>query len=347
MTHLQILQAIAADPKDLVLCTVMRVQGSAPRHAGAKMLVGRAGRLLGSIGGGRGEALVLAACQDALVSGQLRVLELDMQGLEVEGPAMVCGGTSRILVEPLGSPAPYQAALELLRKGRPALLVKHLETGETNLLDGTSAWAEGSQNDTALQPARLALQSRRPVLAEAQGILYDPLLPQEKLLILGGGHVGCALAALAPGLGFQVTVGDDRPDFLAPGRFPAAVATLGGTYSDIVTAFPFDASTFVVIVTRGHLNDLECVRAVLPRPYRYAGFMGSQRKTRLVLDQVTKGVFEPSKVEALRAPIGLEIGAETPEELAVAIAAELIAARRGSGCLEATHGARQARRQAP
>lgn len=347
MTHLQILQAIAADPTERVLCTVMRVKGSAPRHAGAKMLVGRAGRLLGSIGGGRGEALVLAACLDALASGQSRALELDMQGLEIEGPAMVCGGTSRILVEPLGAPAPYRTALELLRKGQSALLVKRLKTGETALLDGNGEWAEGSLTGIDLQSARHALQSGRPVLAEEQGLLYDPLLPQEKLLILGGGHVGCALAALAPGLGFQVTVGDDRPDFLAPGRFPAAVATLGGTYTDIVATFPFDASTFVVIVTRGHLNDLECVRAVLPRPYRYAGFMGSQRKTQLVLDQVAKEALDPLKLTALRAPIGLEIGAETPEELAVAIAAELIAARRASACLEIVHGARQARRQAP
>ena len=344
---LRILQAIAADSTKLVLCTVLRVKGSAPRHAGSKMLAGREGRLLGSVGGGRGEALALATCADLLGGGRPTVLELDMQGLDVEGTTMVCGGTSRLLVEPLGDRTPYLSALKLLQKGEAALLVKRLATGETALMDGHGAWVEGYLEGVDLPSACHALASGHPVLADEEGILYDPLLPEEKLLILGGGHVGCALAALAPGLGFQVTVGDDRPAFRSPGRFPPSVDTLGGTYADIVAGFPFDLFTFVVIVTRGHLSDLECVRAVLPRPHCYAGLMGSLRKTRLVLEQVAAEGFDPMKVEALWAPIGLEIGAETPEELAVAIAAELIAARRNSECLEAVHGARKARRQVP
>ena len=344
---LGILQAIAAGPTELVLCTVLRVKGSAPRHAGSKMLAGRDGRLLGSVGGGRGEALVLAACADLLGGGRPTVLELDMQGLDVEGSVMVCGGSSRVLVEPLGSRLPYVSALELLKRGEPALLVKRLATGETALMDGQGAWVEASMKDADLPSAVQALASGYPVLVEEEGILYDPLLPAEQLLVLGGGHVGCALAALAPGLGFQVTVGDDRPAFLAPGRFPPGVVTLNGTYSDMVARFPFNTATFVVIVTRGHQSDLECVRAVLPRPHRYVGLMGSLRKTRLVLEQVAAEGFDPRSVEALRAPIGLEIGAETPEELAVAIAAELIAARRNTECLAAVHGARQARRQVP
>ena len=344
---LRILEAIAAAPTELVLCTVLRVKGSAPRHAGSKMLAGREGWLLGSIGGGRGEALVLATCADLLGGGRPTILELDMQGLDIEGSTMVCGGTSRLLIEPLVSRAPYLGALRLLQKGEPALLVKHLATGETALMDGRGEWVEGSLKDADPQTARHALDSGYPLLLEEAGLLYDPLLPEEKLLILGGGHVGRALATLAPGLGFQVTVGDDRPAFLEPGRFPPGVATLCGTYADLVAGFPFDRSTFVVILTRGHLSDLECVRAVLPRPHRYAGLMGSLRKTRLVLAQVAAEGFDPLSVEALRAPIGLEIGAETPEELAVAIAAELIAARRQSQCLEAAHGARKARRQVP
>jgi xanthine dehydrogenase accessory factor len=341
---LAILKAIAAEP-ELVLCTVLRVKGSAPRHAGSKMLAGPQGRILGSVGGGRGEARALATCAQVLAGAPATLLEIDMQGLEAEGPDMVCGGNSLILVEPLAAREPYLAALELLRQGQPALLVKHLATGATGLMDGQGQWVQGGLAGADPASARQALASSKPVLAEP--LLYDPLFPEEKLLILGGGHVGCALAALAPGLGFKVTVGEDRPDFLAPARFPAAVAGMAGSFTDIVDRFAWDVATSVVIVTRGHLSDLECVRAVLPKPYRYAGFMGSARKTRLVLEQVATEAFDPLKVAALRAPIGLEIGAETPEELAVAIAAELIAARRQAPCLEAAHGARKARRQVP
>jgi xanthine dehydrogenase accessory factor len=242
------------------------------------------------------------------------------------------------------SKAPYAAARALLLKGERALLVKRLSTGEAAVLDGGGNCLHGSM--PGFDPALLAqaLETGHPLLAEDADLFCQPLLPREKLLILGGGHVGRCLAGLAPGLGFAVTVGDDREAFLEPGRFPAEVATLGGSFTEIVGRFPFDASTYVAIVSRGHLCDLECVRAVLGRPYRYAGFMGSRRKTRLILDQVLADGHDPREVDALFAPIGLEVGAETPEELAVAIAAELIAVRRNAGLLGASRQDRKARR---
>ena len=329
---LEILRAISERPEALVLCTVLAVKGSAPRHPGSKLLVDAAGPVLGSVGGGRGEAMVLAACREVLAGGAARVLTIDMQGLEAEGPDMVCGGTSRILLEPLGGRGPYRKALAILERGERALLVKRLATAEVI--------REGADPERA----RAALESGHPFLDETAGLFYDPLLPPDKLLILGGGYVGRALAALAPALGFAVTVADDRDAFLGPERFPPGVATLSGGYTEAVARFPIDPSTYVVIVSRGHLCDLECVRAVLGRPYRYAGFMGSLRKVRLVLDQVRADGRDPAEVDALCAPIGFEIGAETPEELAVAIAAELIAARRRAPAAAAAHQARKARR---
>ena len=93
-------------------------------------------------------------------------------------------------------------------------------------------------------------------------------------------------------------------------------------------SFPFDSATYVVMVTRGHLTDLECVRALLPRKYRYAGFIGSERKAKLLREQLAADGFEQAKIDALHAPIGLAINAETPAELAVAILAEIVAVRR-------------------
>lgn len=342
---LEIVKALAAGTAPRVLCTVLQVKGSAPRHAGAMLLAGPEGLLLGSVGGGRGESRVLAACREPM-AGPI-VLEIDMQGTEAEGPAMVCGGTSRILVEPAVPAAPYRAALELLQRGERALLVKRVDTGETGVMDPSGAWAHGNLEDADPVLAAQALATGHPLLAEAEGIFFGPLSPREKLLILGGGHVGRALAALAPGLGFQVTVADDRSEFVEPGRFPAGVATLCGSFTSVAAGYAFDPSTYVVIVTRSHLCDLECVRAVLGRRYRYAGFMGSSRKTRMVLSQVAAEAFDPLKVEALCAPIGLEIGAETPEELAVAIAGELIAVRRDAGWIQARIPARKARRGTP
>jgi xanthine dehydrogenase accessory factor len=237
--------------------------------------------------------------------------------------------------------------LDLLARGERALLAKRPSTGETAVMDGDGRWVAGTLGGVDPAAARRALDTGHLFLAEGEDYFLDPLFPQEKLLILGGGHVGRALAAIAPGLGFLVTVADERPEFVEPGRFPAGVATRSGSFTEAVAAFPFDPSTYVVIVTRGHLCDLECLRAVLPRTYRYAGFIGSRRKVRLHIDKVLSEGFDPAKVEALCAPIGLDFGAETPAELAVAIAGELIAVRRGAGSLAALHQARRDRRRAP
>ena len=346
--NIPILQALASGRRDLVLCTVLRVKGSAPRHPGSWMLAGPEGLIAGSVGGGRGEAAALTASYERAGGSEPRLLEIDMQGTDAEGPDMVCGGTSLVLVEPVVSPEPYRAALDLVRRGERALLVKRLATGEVTATDEGGRPLAGSLDLGGVDPEKLrrALDAGRPLLAEEDGIYFDPLLPREKLLILGGGHVGRALAALTPGLGFAVTVADDRSEFVESGRFPAEVSTLCGPFGEIVEAFPFDHATYVVIVTRGHLADLECVRAVLPKSWRYAGLIGSRRKSRLLLEQVLSDGFDRDKVAALRTPIGLPIGAETPEELGVAIASELVAARHGEGTLEALRRARRTERSA-
>lgn len=326
---LPLLETLLAARRPVALCTVMQVKGSAPRHAGSWMLADATGLVAGSVGGGNGEAKVLAACRDALADGKPRVLEVEMQGTEAEGADMVCGGTSRVLVEPVASRAAYEAARELLLRGERAVLARRYATGESAVVDRSGSWSPAAPEGVDPEAARHALEHGKPLFSPESGFFYDPLLPPEKLLILGGGHVGRAIAALAPALGFAVTVADDREEFLLPERFPAGVATLCGPYAEVVDRFPFDAATYVVIVTRGHLADLESLRAVLAKGWRYAGLIGSKRKVRLLTEQVLADGFDRAKVESVHTPIGLDIGAETPEELAVSIVGELVAVRRG------------------
>jgi len=321
---LELLKAIVEGPEAMALATVVAVKGSAPRHPGTKMLVSAAGTL-GTVGGGRGEARALEACGRCLEDGRSALLHVEMVGEDIAGPDMVCGGSSTMLIERILDRAPYRAALERLERGERVLFAKRLEGG-------------------AVQVRLLEQGDERPRFDPEAGLFHDPVLPEEKLLILGGGHVAQALAALAPGLGFAVTVVDDRPEFVAEGRFPAGVRTVLAGFEAAVAAFPFDPATYAVILTRGHLLDLACVRAVLARPYRYAGFMGSARKTRLVIEQVLKDGCDPAKVASLCGPIGLDIGAETPAELAVAILAELVAVRRGAPILPSLQRARESRR---
>lgn len=326
---LALLDLLLASREPLVLCTVMQVKGSAPRHPGSWMLAGERGLVAGSVGGGGGEAVVLDAAREALADGKARVLEVEKLGNAAEGPEMVCGGTALILVEPLGSKSAYASARELLGRGERVLLARRTATGESGAMDRSGAWAPAAPAGADPEAARRALEHGLPLLDEAAGVFYDPLVPPERLLVLGGGHVGRAVAAAAHAVGFAVTVADDRAEFLAPERYPAGVQTRHGGYAEVVEAFPWDASAYAVIVTRGHLADLESLRAVLGKPWRYAGMIGSRRKVRLMLDQAIADGFDPERVASVNAPIGLDIGAETPEELAVSIVGELVAARRG------------------
>ena len=211
------------------------------------------------------------------------------------------------------------------------------------LIDRHGDTLYGCVDEATRQQAMCALDSGAPRFDAQSATYYEPAAPEEKLLILGGGHVGRALAVAASALDFQITVVDDRPGVIAEANLPQKVRTLVADYDRAIAEFPFDSATYAVVVTRGHHLDLVCLRALLTKECRYVGLMGSLRKTRLLVDEVRKEGFDPARIGALCAPIGLDIGAETPEELAVAILSEIIAFRRSARILSPLKQARKDR----
>jgi xanthine dehydrogenase accessory factor len=166
-------------------------------------------------------------------------------------------------------------------------------------------------------------------------ILSEPVIPRPLLLIVGGGHVGQALAVQADLLGFDLVVLDDRPEFTAPELFPAGAETRCGDLAAELEAAPLDLDTYVVIVTRGHQHDAEALRACLRRPVAYLGMIGSRRKVALLRQSLLDaGWATADEFDRVHAPIGLDIGAESVPEIAVSIAAELVAVRRRGGSPE-------------
>ena len=328
----EIFTALARSQGDIALVTVIDVQGSVPRHPGSKMLVRSTGAILGTVGGGKGEAAAIERAVKSIERKRSDTLAVEMQGTEAEGEDMVCGGTCRLLIEFVADPAPYAAALRQLEKGEKALLIKKL--------DGPVEQSPAAVTTSVIDEARAhdktevdCLRTGKPAYSRETGVFYDPLFPEEKLLILGGGHVGRCVAVMAAELDFKVTIADDRKALLTPERFPQSVKTICGGYAEVAREFPLDAASYVVVVTRGKASDLECMRAILGRPYRYAGFIGSMRKAKILLDQLRADGFPPEKVAAVHSPIGLDIKAETPGEIAVSILAELVAVRRNAGTL--------------
>ncbi len=161
-------------------------------------------------------------------------------------------------------------------------------------------------------------------------VYVEPILPDPTLVIFGAGHVGRCTAEIAKSIGFRVVIVDDRIKYANRERFPHADALFVDAWDENFRQLQVSESTFLLIATRGHQFDLACLRYALQTPARYIGLMGSRRKVRLFYDTLTKEGVPPSQFERVCAPVGLEIGSETPEEIAVSIAAQLIAVRKKS-----------------
>lgn len=163
-------------------------------------------------------------------------------------------------------------------------------------------------------------------------ILFERIQPQPRIVICGAGHVGAALAKLAHLLGYHCTLIDDRAEFVQKERFAAEEIELIAAedwFSAVRAAVGDGRGVSVAVVTRGHSEDETCMRAVMATGADYVGLIGSKRRTRIVLKRLRENGASPEQLEKVHAPIGLDIGAVTPEEVALAIIAEIVAVRRG------------------
>lgn len=181
------------------------------------------------------------------------------------------------------------------------------------------------------EKAREVLRQRTPKAFqwEVEGaplrLFFDPVTPVYRLLILGGGHIAAPLAEVGTLTGFEVTVVDDRPAFASVSRFPSADQVICRDFGSAIKEYEADSATFVVIVTRGHRHDKFCLAEILRgQSPAYTGMIGSRRKVKAVLEELETEGFRREQLERVQAPIGLDIGAQTPEEIAVSIMAEII-----------------------
>jgi len=214
--------------------------------------------------------------------------------------------------------------------------------------DGTTVGSLGaeSMDEEARNLCRTALlgppQARveslplTPQLADELGldssatlrVLVEIVQPQPTLLVVGAGHIGRPLGRMGKELGFRVAVLDDRQEFASLSRFPDADQVIVGDFGEELSRFPITRSTYVVLVTRGHLEDERALRQVIGSSAAYVGMIGSRRRVRAVLDRLEREGVSRELIGRIYSPIGLEIGAETPEEIAVSILAEVIHVRR-------------------
>jgi len=325
------------------LALVVDSTGSTPQKAGAAALFEAAGPVHGTLGGGCLEAECRQRALRALDTGEPCTFDLRLDDIDGWDDALICGGKVRVFVDP--NPASngdsYRLALAAGADRRAGALVTTLRHGEASW--GAARWIEqGSQDNGGLAPeAREAFtqamaqgKPRRVQQPPGNGagefeFFIEPVVAPPRLIIAGAGHVGKAVARHGHSLGFDVTIIDDRSAFANPENVPEAGQVICAGIADTVAALPKDRDTYIVIVTRGHRNDGKVLAACVQSGAGYIGMIGSRRKALLIKNGLLEeGRATEAQLARVHCPVGLDIGAETVEEIAVSIAAELVAARR-------------------
>ncbi|MCU0565535.1 MAG: XdhC family protein [Oculatellaceae cyanobacterium Prado106] len=305
----------------VVVATVMGVKGSVPREVGAKMLIAANQNTEGTIGGGAGEAKVIRQAMIVLQTGKKQQVEIDLTGNLQRQTEGICGGTMQVWLERWQG----ETAIALTRQ-----ILHHLESGQTVTLVTPFAPEQSPFLLEENSPEHSVLHSQSHSQSHPNTAFTETLTPPPTLLIVGAGHCGVELAKVADLIGFQVMVQDDRPEWANRDRYPQAARIFTEAIAPSLQALAAHAQLYVALVTRGYAYDLEALQALLQRPIPccYIGMIGSQKRVRQVMQAIATPDM-PTDLPMIHAPIGLDIGALTPAEIAVSIAAELILVRRG------------------
>ncbi|HLX41742.1 MAG TPA: XdhC family protein [Ktedonobacteraceae bacterium] len=345
----------------VAMATIIRRKGSVPREIGAKMLVQRGGKISGTVGGGCGEAEVWRSALNVIDTGHPTTVQVDLTediAMESQG---VCGGIFDVFIQPWHyTSLPEQpgmrdvaAAIDTALEGERAIVLLTIvatssswrscigqqmlvsEHGET---PGGFMLSEARAEITEqlVRAAQQSIKAGKPHIEKISGtpglwaeIFVEPFIPPPVLLIAGAGHIAQPLAGVASLMNYSVSVTDDRASFANRERFPAVKQLLVGDIETTLRDYPITPRTHIVLVTRAHSHDVQGLRAIIDSPAAYIGMIGSQRRVWAVFKLLYEEGVPADKLLRVRAPIGLDLGGTTPEEIALGIMSEITLLRRG------------------
>ncbi|MBI5215044.1 MAG: XdhC family protein [Ignavibacteriae bacterium] len=352
----EILSALETE-ESIMLATVISTSGSTPASALSKMLVKRGGVLtVGTIGGGCMEGEVVQHANRIYGSGKAEIHSFELNEDETES-GLICGGTLEVLLEPITREhIKLFTEVKAIRDEGEDCVVTTLVSPEGTIAmkevlpiapQHTTEW--GSRVVKKMEKLVFAFsdpefqskpisdivkkafhnQQTKRMKTEQGEFFLEPVRGTPSLIIFGGGHVSKYISSFASIAGFQVTIVDDREKYANPVRFPEATATLALDYGQALEKLKIRESTYVVIVTRGHQYDEEILKRIIKTPARYIGMIGSKRKVLTTYEHLLPRGISIEALKRVHAPIGIEIGAVTAEEIGVSIVAQLINERRG------------------
>ena len=336
----EIVCALLAKGEEAVLATIIGHQGSTPRTAGTQMVISQDGKGHGSIGGGTLEARVLEVAREILSGRCPRIISFDLSYEAVAGAEMICGGRVEVLLDHIIPTTENAAVFNRWRQAQAesedCLFVTVTFGGEGDIgrIDRCLILADGTVHgcfplsSSALHEVATQGRGPRPILVaklENSIVVVERGRKPKTVHLFGAGHVARPTAHMASLVGFRVEVMDDRDEFANAARFPdAEVIRVLPDFKRLVSEVAVDGDSFVVIVTRGHEHDKTVLAQILKTEACYVGMIGSRRKRDAIYRALLTEGFTREDLRRVHCPIGLEIGAETPEEIAVSIVAELI-----------------------
>jgi len=342
---------LAAAGRRFAVATVVRTQGSTPQVVGAKLVItdDERERPGGTLGGGCVEADAILACREILVGGARTLRAYSLAEDLAWNTGLVCGGTMWILAESgadaihIGGQNQREAFVRALDSGPPIAIATLFERRGRELafagrvaIDATGAVIgmignevrDRAIGDEALRQLPHATP-RLSAFGEGHDLLVEPVTGKPRLVVAGGGHVAQAIARQALLLDFDVTILEDRPEFADPSRFGGAARVLGGHIPDTLASIDYGWSSHIVVATRGHKLDGDCILAAVKTKARYIGLLGSRRKAVLIAEMLREAGVAEERIASIRTPVGLDLGGRTPAEIALSVMAQITKERYG------------------
>ncbi|HEY3276361.1 MAG TPA: XdhC family protein [Syntrophorhabdaceae bacterium] len=329
--------------ESFAVATIFDKAGSAPRAEGAKMVVRADGSIAGTIGGGRLEADAIGLAREVIDKKKTITHTFDLTSADAAGSDMICGGSGEILIDYIDAGEEnnlkiYSEAARIVSQGRKGWLITVLDRqtgaegvsreqcliGEDRRVIGTVTCDPYLLEKLISGPAKITLHSEA---FDTHRFLVEPLRQGGTVFLFGAGHVSQKIAPLSASVGFRTVVLDDREDFANRERFPEPTEIKVINSFKTLPDLGIGPDSYLVIVTRGHLFDKHVLEQVLRKGAAYVGMIGSRRKRDLIYEESMGRGFTKEELARVFSPIGTDIGAETPEELAVSIVGELIKVR--------------------
>jgi xanthine dehydrogenase accessory factor len=340
---------VATSGRPAALATLVAAAGTTPKKAGSTMWVAEDGSPLGSVTiGGCVDARVIERARDVMASGRPELLRMSLGDEDAWALGLTCGGEVDVLVQRVdatdagdATAAAYRAARAAYDAGRASVVVAHLDGRRERLTVDEVGTVVGTLGSPLLDERAREIATQRLARALSSSVerinhdgtelsfFFERLAPPETVVIYGASQVAMSLAIFARELGMRTVIVDGREQMASRERFPSADALRVGMPSEIAEQFPATRQTYVVLLAHDYKYELPVLREVLRSDARYIGMLGSRRRGASMRAMLEEEGFTASELARLRTPIGLAIGAKSASEIALAIAAEIVAVREG------------------